>query len=89
MKDMLGNEIVAGDQVHVKVGMDWIVGVVVKVQSGGLAIAGVPKNGLSGQVPVTPDSLVLQVAVFFNTQPGLAHGDVIRLDTAKKPVLVQ
>lgn len=89
MKDMLGNDLQSGDQVHVKVGNEWIVGTVLKIQDGGIAVGASARVQPGQQVPVTPDGLVLQIGIFFQTQPGMPHGDVARLDVSKKPTLVQ
>ena len=85
MKDFQGNEIMVGDAVHVKVGTEWIVGNVLKIQEGGLSIP----LGQNGQPAQTPDALVLQVAAIFQEQPGMNHGSVMKLAGAPKPVLVQ
>jgi hypothetical protein len=78
MRDQLGNELAAGDVVHVKVGNEWVLGNIVKVQNGGIAVTGVSANPKPGQqVGVTPDALVLQMGVGFvqgnpgSPQPGL------------------
>lgn len=38
MKDLLGNDLQPGDSVHVKYGNEWVGGVLVKVQNGGLSL---------------------------------------------------
>jgi hypothetical protein len=74
VKDMQGNELVVGDAVHCKVGSEWIVGTILKIQNGGLAVAGVPPKGNHNNqnVGVTPDAIVLEVGIGFASQPGIA-----------------
>jgi hypothetical protein len=71
VRDQLGNELAPGDVVHVKVGSDWILGNIVKVQNGGIAVTGISQKPQPGQqVGVTPDALVLQIGVGFQGAPG-------------------
>lgn len=84
MKDFQGNDVVAGDTVHVKLGAEWVVATVVKTQEGGLSLP----NAQNGQPGVTPDVLVLQVVAFFTAQTGANHGDLMKLQGAPKPALV-
>lgn len=90
MKDQLGNELKEGDVVHVKVGTEWVIGSIVKVSNGGLAVTGMPK-GPNDQVGVTMDALVIQLAVGFNQQPpGSNHGMVLKIvQKDQGPQLVQ
>lgn len=79
MRDMLGNELAAGDAVHVKVGNEWVLATAVKVQNGGIAVTGVPKNPRD-PVGVTMDAIVIQLAVGFNLQaPGANHMTVVKV----------
>lgn len=78
MRDMIGNELTVGDQVHVKIGSDWVMGVIMKIQNGGLAVTGVPKDKNS-PVGITPDALVLQVGVGFQSQPGHPQPGLIKI----------
>jgi hypothetical protein len=93
VKDATGQVVEFGDAVHVKVGNEWVHGHVVKVQEGGIAIAGVAKQ--AGQTPVTPDMLVIQLGVMFMEQPGQPHPGVLKLaspsmkaELKKSPILV-
>jgi|GEM_PF-5247456 len=84
MMDMLGNELAAGDSVHVKIGNEWLVANVVKVQNGGIAVTGIPKRP-NDPVGVTMDMLVIQSIIGFNQQPpGSKHMMVLKLDTTKQ-----
>jgi hypothetical protein len=79
VRDMMGNELTVGDAVHVKVGNEWVIGSIMKVQNGGIAVTGIPKNH-KDQVGVTMDALVVQLAVGFNQQPpGSNHVMVMKL----------
>lgn len=81
MRDQLGNELNVGDQVHVKIGNEWLIGTVVKMQQGGIAVTGIhstnPKNAT--QVGMTPDGLVLQVGIGFAGQPGSPQPGLFKL----------
>jgi hypothetical protein len=80
---MFSNELKEGDDVHVKVGSEWVIGKIVKIQNGGIAVTGVPKNP-NDPVGVTMDAFIVQTGVVFNQQPpGSAHAFVMKLDTAK------
>lgn len=80
MKDALGNELVVGDTVHVKVGMEWIHAIILKIQNGGIAVTGVPNPKQHNQaVGVTPDALVLQVGIGFQSQPGSPQSGVLKV----------
>jgi hypothetical protein len=79
MRDAQGIELQQGDQIHLKIGLEWIVGTIVKIQNGGIAVSGMmPKPG-ENQIPVTPDMVVIQLAVNFSTPPGMPHGEVVKL----------
>lgn len=80
MKDMLGNDLAVGESVHVKIGNDWVMGTILKIQNGGLAITGIPKNGRP--VGVTPDALFLQVGIGFQGQPGSPQPGLFKISTA-------
>ena len=85
MRDMQGHELKEGDLVHVKVGNEWIVGHVLKVQNGGIAVTGVPKNR-QDPVGVTMDALVVQLAIGFSQQPpGANHVMVLKLESPQVP----
>lgn len=79
MKDVFGTELAAGDQVHVKIGNDWVLATIVKVQNGGIAVTGMPKNPRD-PVGVTMDAIVVQLGIGFNQQaPGSNHMMVMKL----------
>jgi hypothetical protein len=80
VRDQLGNELIVGDQVHVKVGNEWIIGHIVKVQHGGIAVTGVhnPKHG-GPAVGMTSEALVLQIGLGFQGQPGSPQPGLFKL----------
>jgi hypothetical protein len=82
VKDMLGNELLQGDTIHIKVGNEWILGHVVKTQLGGIAVTGIPRDK-NGQVGVTPDMIVFQAAIGFLEPPGSPHPGVLKIDAPK------
>ena len=85
MRDMSGNELAEGDMVHVKIGNEWIVAHIVKIQNGGIAVTGIPKNK-TDSVGVTMDALVVQCGVGFNQQaPGSNHMMVVKLANPEVP----
>ena len=89
MKDAYGQEVKIGDSVHVKVGSEWLLGKVVKVQDGGLSL-GAMKNG---QQAMTVDGLTLEMLVQFAVQPGIPHQDVFKVvapeeAAAKSPLMM-
>jgi hypothetical protein len=78
VKDANGNDLKAGDIVHVKLGLEWATATISRIQDGGIAVTGVPKNR-NDQVGVTPDALVLQIAVMFSGAPGQPQASVLKL----------
>jgi len=85
MKDIQGHELKEGDLVHVKVGHEWLIAHVVKIQNGGIAVTGIPKNP-KDPVGVTMDALVIQMAIGFTEQPpGSNHMMVAKLEPAHIP----
>ena len=87
MKDGLGNELAIGDAVHVKIGNEWVLANIVKVQNGGIAVTGVPKNR-NDQVGITPDALILQLGVAFTNQPGTPQPFALKVLTQAKVDLI-
>jgi hypothetical protein len=80
VRDQLGTELKVGDTVMAKIGNDWVMGGVTKIQQGGLAVAGaMPKNGQP--VNMTPDALVIQVAVICAGHPGQPQPFVVKVAT--------
>jgi hypothetical protein len=80
VKDMLGNELKPGDAVHVKYGNEWVGGVLVKVQNGGLSLGIANPTQKNGQPQLTADVVVLQVTIPLGGQPGLPQPFIVRLD---------
>lgn len=90
MRDMLGNELNAGDVVHVKYGNEWVGGVLVKVQSGGLSLGIANPTQKNGQQQITPDVVVLQVTIPLGGDPRGNQPFIVRLDTqAQKDAIVE
>lgn len=81
MRDLLGNELAAGDLVHVKYGNEWIGGLLVKVQSGGLSLGIANPTQKNGRQTVTPDIIVLQVTIPLGGDPRGNQPFIVRLDT--------
>lgn len=83
MKDMLSNELAVGDPVIIKYGNEWITGLLVKIQNGGLSL-GVgnltQKNPQAPQVQQTADVIVVQVTIPLAGPPGLPQQFIARLD---------
>ena len=80
MKDMLGNELKPGDAVHVKYGNEWLGGVLVKVQNGGLSLGISNPTQKNGQPQLTADVIVLQVTIPLGGHPGQPQPFLVRLD---------
>jgi hypothetical protein len=81
VKDQLGNDLQIGDVVMAKVENVWITGVVLKIQGGGLSLAGtVPKNGQPMAGQQSPDLVVLQVGVVLTGRPGFPQPGIVRVD---------
>lgn len=80
MRDMLGNELAAGDLVHVKYGNEWIGGVLAKVQSGGLSLGIANPTQKNGQQQITPDVVVVQVTIPLGGDPRGNQPFIVRLD---------
>lgn len=81
MRDMLGNDLNAGDLVHVKYGNEWVGGVLVKVQNGGLSL-GIANPTLKNAPPqVSADVIVLQVTIPLGGNPGQPQPLLVRLDS--------
>jgi hypothetical protein len=80
MKDMLSNELKIGDCIMAKYGTEWISGVIVKVQNGGLSLGIANPTQKNGPAQVTADVLVLQITLPLAGQPGQPQPFVARLD---------
>jgi hypothetical protein len=80
MKDLLGNELKPGDAVHVKYGNEWVGGVLVKVQNGGLSLGIANPTQKNGAPQLTADVIVLQVTIPLGGQPGQPQPFLVRLD---------
>jgi hypothetical protein len=80
VRDMLNNELAAGDCVMVKYGTEWFSGVIVKVQNGGLSLGIANPTQKNGQPQLTADVLVLQVTLPLAGHPGQPQPFVARLD---------
>jgi hypothetical protein len=68
-------------------GNEWVLANIVKVQNGGIAVTGVPKNR-NDQVGITPDALILQLGVAYTSQPGTPQVSVFKLSTQAKVDLI-
>lgn len=80
MKDMLANELAIGDCVMVKYGTEWVSGVIVKLQNGGLSLGVGNVTQKNPQAQVTADVLVLQITLPLAGNPGQPQPFVARLD---------
>lgn len=80
MKDMFGNELQPGDCVHVKYGNEWIGGVLVKVQDGGLSLGIANPTQKNGQPQITADVVVIQLTIPLAGNPGQPQPFLVRLD---------
>lgn len=89
MRDMLSNELDVGDCVMVKVGAEWVSGVIAKLQNGGISLGVSNPTAKNGGAPQqTADVLVLQITIPLNGVPGHPQPFVARLD-AKNQVQAQ
>lgn len=80
MKDMLNNELAVGDCVMVKYGNEWMSGVIMKLQNGGLSLGVGNVTQKNPQQQVTADVIVLQVTLPLAGNPGHPQPFVARLD---------
>lgn len=80
MKDMLGNDLKPGDAVHVKYGTEWLGGVLVKVQNGGISLGIANPTQKNGQPQLTADVIVIQMTVPLAGHPGQPQPFLVRLD---------
>jgi hypothetical protein len=90
VKDMLGNELAQGDAVLCKYGNEWVSGLIVKIQNGGLALGIGNATQKNPQAQVTSDMVVLQVTVPLGGYPGQPQPFIAKLDTkARTEALVE
>lgn len=80
MKDLLGNDLQPGDSVHVKYGNEWLGGVLVKVQNGGLSLGIANPTQKNGQPQQTADVIVIQMVIPLAGAPGQPQPFLVRLD---------
>lgn len=80
MRDMLSNELAAGDLVHVKVGSEWLGAILVKVQNGGLSLGIANPTQKNGAPQLTADVVVIQMTIPLGGQPGQPQPFIVRLD---------
>jgi hypothetical protein len=76
--DAQGNELKVGDLIHCKVGNEWVIGTITRMQAGGLAVTGMPKNR-NDNVGVTPPVICLEVGIAFQQPPGTPIQGVLKL----------
>lgn len=80
MRDMLSNELEAGDLVHVKVGNEWLGAIIVKVQNGGLSLGISNPTAKNGAPQLTADVVIIQMPIPLGGQPGQPQPFIVRLD---------
>jgi len=84
MRDMLSNELKVGDAVHVKFGSEWIGGVIVKLNDGGLALGIANPTSKNAPQQISADVVVLQVTIPLGGHPGQPQPLIVRLDTKSR-----
>lgn len=84
MRDMLNNDLQPGDLVHVKYGNEWVGGVLVKVQNGGLSLGISNPTQKNAPPQLSADVIVLQVTIPLGGQPGQPQPLLVRLDTKSR-----
>ena len=68
MKDSSGNELAVGDTIHIRCGLEWLDGVIVNIQEGGISLA-----AQGGQNVQTSPGVVIQCSIPTPSQAGMPN----------------
>lgn len=86
MKDIAGIEVKPGNFVLVKIGSEWVPGIVHAVEAGGLLVSGMPNPTQKGQpVHMTPEKLFILFEInLADSLPGQNHPIIRRVPHPEK-----